>query len=115
MVNCSIRASTYHILSLPPPPLALGYSIISPIINGLAVATFGFFYLLYKYLFLWQLDMPPAGDTGGRFFPKAVQHVFVGLYVQQVSRRLMCECGVCADGHVVVVGVFVRAVFPRAG
>lgn len=23
-------------------------------------------------------------DTGGLFFPKAIQHVFVGLYVQQI-------------------------------
>ena len=65
--------------------LALGYSIISPIINGLACATFVLFYMLYKYLFTWQLALPPAGDSGGLFFPRAVQHVFVGLYVQQVG------------------------------
>jgi hypothetical protein len=40
--------------------------------------------MLYKYLFIWQLDMPPSGDTGGLFFVKAIQHAFVGLYVQQV-------------------------------
>ncbi|GJJ15005.1 hypothetical protein Clacol_009277 [Clathrus columnatus] len=31
-----------------------------------------------------RLDMPPSGDTGGLFFMKAIQHTFVGLYVQQV-------------------------------
>ncbi|KAI0052100.1 DUF221-domain-containing protein [Auriscalpium vulgare] len=64
--------------------ITLGYSIISPIINGLACATFFLFYLMYKYLFTWVNDQPPATDTGGLFFPKAMQHVFVGLYIQQV-------------------------------
>ncbi|KAI0289410.1 hypothetical protein B0F90DRAFT_1812537 [Multifurca ochricompacta] len=64
--------------------ITLGYSIISPIINGLAFAAFFLFYLLYKYLFTWVNDQPSSSDTGGLFFPKAIQHVFVGLYIQQV-------------------------------
>lgn len=40
--------------------------------------------MLYKYLFLWQYQQDLRVDTGGLFFPKAIQHVFVGLYVQQV-------------------------------
>ncbi|KAI6107606.1 hypothetical protein EV401DRAFT_435875 [Pisolithus croceorrhizus] len=64
--------------------ITFGYSIISPIINGLSVAAFFLFYLLYKYLFLYQYTQPPQLDTGGLFFPRAIQHVFVGLYVQQV-------------------------------
>ncbi|KNZ78034.1 hypothetical protein J132_02678 [Termitomyces sp. J132] len=64
--------------------ITLGYSIISPIINGLACATFFGFYMVYKYLFLWVYDQPSTSDTGGLFFPKAIQHVFVGLYVLQV-------------------------------
>jgi hypothetical protein len=58
--------------------------LISPIINGLACATFFLFFMLYKYLFLWQFHQPASGETGGLFFPKAIQHIFVGLYVQQV-------------------------------
>jgi len=57
--------------------------MISPIINGLAWVTFFLFYMLYKYLFLWVYD-PTTVDSGGLFFPKAIQHVFVGLYIQQV-------------------------------
>ncbi|KAI0261640.1 hypothetical protein BC834DRAFT_895208 [Gloeopeniophorella convolvens] len=64
--------------------ITLGYSIISPIINGLAFAAFFLFYMLYKYLFTWVNDQSPSSDTGGLFFPKAIQHIFVGLYVQQV-------------------------------
>jgi hypothetical protein len=64
---------------------ALGYSLISPVMNGLACATFFAFYMLYKYLFLWVYEEDPTNDTGGLFYPKALQHIFVGLYVNQVS------------------------------
>ena len=42
------------------------------------------FYMLYKYLFLYVYQQPSTTDTGGLFYPKAWQHIFVGLYVQQV-------------------------------
>ncbi|KAJ7754438.1 hypothetical protein B0H16DRAFT_744297 [Mycena metata] len=64
--------------------IALVYSVISPIINGLACFTFFMFYQLYKYLFLWQFEQPASSDTGGLFFPKAMTHIFVGLYIQQI-------------------------------
>ncbi|KAG1790166.1 uncharacterized protein HD556DRAFT_1392969 [Suillus plorans] len=64
--------------------ITFAYSIISPVINGLACFTFFLFYLLYKYLFLYQYTQPPSADTGGLFFPKAIQHVFIGMYVQQI-------------------------------
>jgi hypothetical protein len=40
---------------------------------------------LLLILFPLQLsinDQPRSSDTGGLFFPKAIQHLFVGLYVQ---------------------------------
>ncbi|KAF7966899.1 hypothetical protein HWV62_36609 [Athelia sp. TMB] len=64
--------------------IGLGYSIIAPVINGLVCVCMGLFYMLYKYLFLWVLEQPASSDTGGLFFPKAINHLFVGLYVQQV-------------------------------
>jgi hypothetical protein len=64
--------------------VTLAYSVIQPIINGMACAIFFLLYQLYKYLFLYQLDQPASGDTGGLFFPKAITHVFVGLYVEQI-------------------------------
>jgi calcium permeable stress-gated cation channel len=64
--------------------ISFGYMIISPVINGIAFLAFFLFYMVWKYLFLWQLDQPASGDTGGLFFPKAIQHVFVGLYIQQI-------------------------------
>ncbi|EUC55080.1 RSN1-overexpression rescues sro7/sop1 in NaCl-like protein, putative [Rhizoctonia solani AG-3 Rhs1AP] len=64
--------------------IGLAYSIISPIINGLVFLAFFLFYQVWKYLFLWQYGQPEAGDTGGLFFPKAMQHIFVGLYIEQI-------------------------------
>ncbi|KAL7277352.1 hypothetical protein ACG7TL_009211 [Trametes sanguinea] len=64
--------------------ITVAYSIISPIINGLSMVTFFLFYEMYKYLFLWQLDGQKTGETGGLFFPKAIQHLFVGMYLQQI-------------------------------
>ena len=58
--------------------------VISPIINGFACFTFFMFYQAWKYAFTWQLDQSAASETGGLFFPKAIQHIFVGMYVQQV-------------------------------
>ena len=75
--------------------ITLGYSIISPIINGLAFAAFFLFYMLYKYLFTWVNDQPLSSDTGGLFFPKAIQHLFVGLYVQQIC---LCALFFLAQG-----------------
>lgn len=42
------------------------------------------FYQLFKYLFLYVYQQPTVKDTGGLFYPKAIQHVFVGLYIQQI-------------------------------
>jgi len=64
--------------------ISLGYMLISPIINGFACFTFFLFYQVWKYLFTWQLDQAPASETGGLFFPKAIQHIFIGMYVQQL-------------------------------
>ena len=65
--------------------ITFGYSVFSPIINGFAFVTFFLLYMLYKYLFTWVNDHPPSSDTSGLFFPKAIHHVFVGLYVQQIG------------------------------
>jgi hypothetical protein len=67
--------------------ITFGYSVISPVINGLAFAAFFLLYLLYKYLFTWVNDQPSSSQTGGLFFPKAMNHIFVGLYVEQ-----LCLC-----------------------
>ena len=98
---------------------ALGYSIISPIINGLACAAFFLFYQLYKYLFLYVLQQPATTDTGGLFYPKALQHIFVGLYVQQVclcalfflARNTADKAGAVPEGALMVVLIVITVSF----
>ena len=71
--------------------------IISPIINGLACATFFLFYHLYKYLFLWVYQQ--GTDTGGLFYPKALRHLFVGLYVEQVCMAVLFFLSQDSNNH----------------
>jgi hypothetical protein len=65
----------------------IAYCIISPIINGFGAVFFLLSAFIYKYLYIWVYDQPPQTDTGGLFFPKAITHVFVGMYIQEV-----CMC-----------------------
>ncbi|KAJ8482889.1 hypothetical protein ONZ45_g14798 [Pleurotus djamor] len=99
--------------------ISLGYSIIAPIINGFACATFFGFYMLYKWLFLWQYQQPLNTDTGGLFFPKAIQHLFVGLYIQQLclvalfflARDENNNAGAVAEGALMIVLIIFTALF----
>ncbi|KAE8189673.1 hypothetical protein CF336_g5630 [Tilletia laevis] len=64
--------------------IALGYMVIAPIVVGFAVTTFVLYWLLYKYQFIYVIDQRPETETAGLFFPKAVNQVFAGLYLEQV-------------------------------
>lgn len=89
--------------------IGLTYSVIAPLICGFALVAFALFWFVYKvrcpprlfsssparahaqswqYLFLLVIDTPPATETGGRFYPKAITHIFVGLYIEE-----LCLCG----------------------
>lgn len=59
--------------------------VISPVIIGFGACFFVLSGVVFKYLFIWVYDQPPAQDTGGLFFPKAITHVFVGMYIQEVA------------------------------
>lgn len=62
----------------------IGYCVISPVINGFGALFFLISAMSYKYIYIWVEDHPPDMDTGGIFFPKAITHVFVGIYIQEV-------------------------------
>lgn len=99
--------------------ISLAYSIIAPIINGLACVTFFMFFMLYKYLFLWVYEQPSTRDTGGLFFPKAIQHIFVGLYIQQLclcalfflARNPAGRAGAAAEGGLMVALIVITAFY----
>ena len=64
--------------------IAITYSIIAPVVVGFAALAFILFYSIYKYLFLYVIDCPPSGETGGRFYCKALSQIFIGLYIEMV-------------------------------
>ena len=74
--------------------------------------------MLYKYIFLWVYQQDLKSDTGGLFFPKAIQHIFVGMYVQQLC---MCalfflarddkKAGAVPEGALMVVLIVITVIF----
>lgn len=76
---------------------------VSPLMNGFATLAMCLFYFCYKvccnssftlyqeeakfllkYLFTFVYDMPKAGETAGRYYFKAIQHFFVGIYIKEI-------------------------------
>ncbi|KAI8870011.1 DUF221-domain-containing protein, partial [Ramicandelaber brevisporus] len=63
--------------------IGLSYSTINPTMLLFVTLYYGIFYVVYRYQFLYVY----ADDifaTGGLAFPRAVRHIFVGLYVFQL-------------------------------
>jgi hypothetical protein len=101
--------------------ITITYMIISPVIVGLSCVAFFLFYQAWKYLFLWQLGQPAWGDTGGLFFPKALTHVFVGIYIQLACLTALFllgkaypEGGLAAALIAVTVSLFPFCSLPRS-
>ncbi|KIP07764.1 hypothetical protein PHLGIDRAFT_70481 [Phlebiopsis gigantea 11061_1 CR5-6] len=63
--------------------IGLAYSVLSPIINGLAMLSFLLFFVSWKFLLTWVFDQPDEGETGGQYFPLAINFLFVGMYIEQ--------------------------------
>ncbi len=66
---------------------------------------------MYKYVFIWQIGGEKAGETGGMFFPRAIQHVFVGLYLQQISLAALFFLAQNAEGEQSAVAEGVLMIF----
>ncbi|KAG8909434.1 hypothetical protein FRC01_006946, partial [Tulasnella sp. 417] len=64
--------------------IAIAYSVIAPVINGLALLAAFLLWVAWKYLFTWVFDQPDAGETGGLYYPLALGNLFVGLYIEQI-------------------------------
>ncbi|KAL9039203.1 MAG: hypothetical protein Q9214_004974, partial [Letrouitia sp. 1 TL-2023] len=58
------------------------YSIISPLIMIFNIVTFSLFWLVYRYNTLYVTKF--RFDTGGLLFPRAINQLFVGLYVMEL-------------------------------
>lgn len=83
----------FVIRELPHPATAnipvIVYMVIAPVINGFGAIFAVVAYHVYKYLFLWVLEQKTTLDTGGEFFPRAVTHVFVGIYIGEVALTII--------------------------
>ncbi|CAE6446347.1 unnamed protein product [Rhizoctonia solani] len=63
------------------------------------------------------LPVLSAGDTGGLFFPKAMQHIFVGLYIEQIclcalfflSRDSQLRASAIPQGALMIVLIVITA------
>lgn len=62
--------------------IAICYACVAPLVLLFAAMGLYLFYLAYKYnmLFVSNANI----DTKGRVYPRALQHLFVGLYVAEV-------------------------------
>ena len=61
---------------------ALCYACVAPLVLGFAAIGLYLFYLAYRYNLLYVYHQHI--DTKGRVYPRALQHVFVGLYVAEL-------------------------------
>ena len=61
--------------------IAIAYSCIAPLILGFAGIGLVLFYFTYRYMFLYVYNIPY--DTKGLMYSRALQQIFVGLYLAQ--------------------------------
>ncbi|TFK46380.1 DUF221-domain-containing protein [Heliocybe sulcata] len=65
--------------------IGLVYSVLSPIINGLATVAFFLLFIAWKFLLTQVFDQPTESETGGQYFYLALSNIFVGLYIEQIG------------------------------
>ncbi|KAL5333917.1 hypothetical protein BJX70DRAFT_379659 [Aspergillus crustosus] len=63
--------------------IGLIYSVIAPLILVFNVITFGLFWFVYRYNTLYVTKF--RFDTGGLLFPRAINQLFTGIYVMELS------------------------------
>lgn len=61
---------------------AICYSCIAPLVTGFAAIGLFIFYFAYRYKFLFVYDT--GFEMNGLCYPRALQHLFVGLYIAEL-------------------------------
>ncbi|KAK0951981.1 phosphate metabolism protein 7 [Friedmanniomyces endolithicus] len=61
--------------------IAICYAAIAPLVLGFAAIGLYLFYIAYRYNLLFVTDA--SVDTKGRVYPRALQQIFVGLYLAE--------------------------------
>ncbi|KAG0180534.1 hypothetical protein DFQ28_001133 [Apophysomyces sp. BC1034] len=82
--------------------LGLEYSTIAPLIVPFVLLFFclHYFVYLYQFLYVYERDF----ETGGRAFPRAIRHVYIGLFTWQLTMiGLFAIRGDTALGQMVIM------------
>ncbi|KAF9453915.1 DUF221-domain-containing protein [Macrolepiota fuliginosa MF-IS2] len=64
--------------------IGFAYSVMSPLINLLALISYIMYYFAWKFLLSQVIDQPDEMETGGLYFPMAINNLFAGLYIEQI-------------------------------
>ncbi|TFK25546.1 DUF221-domain-containing protein [Coprinopsis marcescibilis] len=87
--------------------ITFAYSVLSPLINLLALCSFGMFYIAWKFLLIQVFDQPDEAETGGMYFPMAINNLFAGLYIEHICLACLFFLRAADEGaHAVVKAVF---------
>ncbi|KAL5614847.1 hypothetical protein BROUX41_004929 [Berkeleyomyces rouxiae] len=62
--------------------ISISYSVIAPLILFWSFSGIGLFYLAYRYNILFVANA--SLDTGGLIYPRALKHLFVGIYLAEI-------------------------------
>ncbi|KAI9693510.1 MAG: hypothetical protein M1820_009198 [Bogoriella megaspora] len=62
--------------------IAISYACIAPLVLAFAAIGIAFFWIAYRYEFFFVYDV--GADGKGLFYPRALQHLFVGLYLAEI-------------------------------
>jgi calcium permeable stress-gated cation channel len=62
--------------------IAMVYAVVAPLVTAFSVIGLYFFYFAYRYNIMYVYDTGP--DTRGLLYPRAMQQLFVGLYVGEI-------------------------------
>lgn len=76
---CVLYTYTNHFVSF----IGLEYGVIAPLILPFVLLFFCLHYFVYLYQFLYVYEM--NYETGGRAFPRAIRHIYIGLFVSQLT------------------------------
>ncbi|CEG73424.1 hypothetical protein RMATCC62417_08811 [Rhizopus microsporus] len=63
--------------------LGLEYGVIAPLILPFVCLFFCLQYFVYLYQFLYVFEL--SYETAGRAFPRAIRHIYIGLFISQLT------------------------------
>ncbi|KAI9322763.1 hypothetical protein BX666DRAFT_2017240 [Dichotomocladium elegans] len=92
--------------------LGILYSTIAPLILPFAAFYFilSYFVYLYQFLFVYEMEY----ETGGLAFPRALRHVYIGLFTWQLTMIGLLAIQVAIPQLIIMAITFVASVFSMA-